>query len=115
MMKPNLSPLTPPRPPKKDEGSLIGGFVVGFVAMALGTFAALYFLGGLLEMSAGTVGKAKAFVVISVPVFFVGQRALARGNAGLVGEARGLFFGLVCGAGAGMVLSAAIGMKGTGL
>lgn len=100
---------------KKEQGSLIAGFGLGAVTMAIGVFVATRFVGGSLFGESSTRDKAIALLAVLAPLFFVGQRALSAGSAGRVGEARGLFLGLVSGAMIGLFLAFGIGMKSAGL
>jgi len=101
--------------PKKNEGSLIAGFLLGAVAMAIGVFVATRFVGDSLFGASSTRDKAIALLSVVAPLFFVGQRALSASSAGRNGEARGLFMGLVCGAMAGLFLSFGVGFRSAGL
>lgn len=101
--------------PKKKQGSVIGGFLLGLVAMAVGSFAATRFIGDGLFIETNMRDKAIAALLVIAPLFFVGQRALAASSAGRDGEARGLWMGLVCGAMAGLFLSFGVGFRKAGL
>lgn len=101
--------------PKKDEGSLIAGFGLGVVAMAVGTFVAMRFAGNPLAASTSTRDKAIAVLAVVAPLFFVGQRALAAASAGRQNESKGLFLGLVSGAMLGLFAALGVDMKHAGL
>ncbi len=100
---------------KKDEGSIIKGFAVGVLAMAVGTFVATRYVGDSVFGHSSAKDKAIALLAVFGPIFFVGQRALAAASSGRSGESQGLFLGLVSGAMLGLFASFAIGMNHAGL